>query len=97
MFANGAPTESLFTGPEALRALPENALTEIARIYPDLLDPDRKPRPARQIVQNGRSIKNLLSKLNDYKVPIVIGLDHFLPSIVPARRRQLKPCRRALT
>lgn len=36
IFAEGAPTESFFTGPEALKAMSEDAMEEILAILPDL-------------------------------------------------------------
>lgn len=45
-FAEGAPTESLFTGPEALKAIPPAALHEITAIFPELVTtfPNLSPR-----------------------------------------------------
>jgi len=39
IFADGAPTESLFLGAEAVNALPERILSEIREIFPDLIMP----------------------------------------------------------
>ena len=38
VFSEGAASESLFTGEQALRALGEAARTEILTLFPDLLD-----------------------------------------------------------
>lgn len=51
IFAEGAPTESLFTGPEALKSLSEEARTEIFTLFPSLAAQDGAAafRPARPI------------------------------------------------
>ncbi len=46
VFSNGAPTESLFTGPEALNALGAEAVAEIAAIFPELLHDAATAEPA---------------------------------------------------
>lgn len=47
VFSDGAATESLYTGPEALKALDSAARQEILTIFPELADLDYKPSPAR--------------------------------------------------
>lgn len=47
IFAEGAPTESLFTGPEALKAVSPDARTEIQTIFPELRDMEYSPIPVR--------------------------------------------------
>ncbi|MDU9005078.1 Hint domain-containing protein [Sedimentitalea todarodis] len=59
--AEGAPTESLFTGPEAIKALTAAARAEIAAILPDVLRMDRTPDPVREIPP-GRQQKRLLDR-----------------------------------
>ncbi|MEJ8563229.1 Hint domain-containing protein [Yoonia sp. GPGPB17] len=49
ILAEGAPTESLFTGPEALSALGPDAREEISEIFPALRALDYAPVPARLI------------------------------------------------
>lgn len=46
IFAEGAPTESLFTGPEALKAVSPEARAEILTIFPELAQDDFLPKPA---------------------------------------------------
>jgi hypothetical protein len=46
ILAEGAPTESLYTGPEALKSISPAALEEIMAIFPDLQDLDYRPSPA---------------------------------------------------
>ena len=74
IFANNAPTESLFTGPEALKALSKSALDEITCIQPNVLDPAHDPLPACQIVRDGKSIEALKSISNDRKMPLITSI-----------------------
>lgn len=46
IFAEGAPTESLYTGEEALKAVSESAREEIITLFPELSHPDYQPVPA---------------------------------------------------
>lgn len=61
VLAEGAPTESLFTGAEALLALGAEAIEEIAEIFPALLDCDYAPVPARPI-PNAKMQKQLVTR-----------------------------------
>lgn len=47
IYAEGAPTESLFTGPQALRAISPLAREEILTIFPEAAGLDYKPQQAR--------------------------------------------------
>ncbi|MEM8776447.1 MAG: Hint domain-containing protein [Pseudomonadota bacterium] len=49
IFAEGAPSESLFTGPEAMKTLSKEARNEVISIFPELADSDFEPRPAREM------------------------------------------------
>ena len=49
VFAEGAPSESLLTGPEAMKTLPAEAQQELRTIFPELLIVDHTPKPARAI------------------------------------------------
>ncbi|MFN4100368.1 MAG: Hint domain-containing protein [Pararhodobacter sp.] len=56
--SEGALTESLFTGPEALRAVPPEARAEIMALFPHLTDPGHDARPdspARPILHGHRA------------------------------------------
>jgi Ca2+-binding RTX toxin-like protein len=52
VISNGAATESLFTGPEALKAVPEASRREILEIFPELAELNHAalPEPARLLV-----------------------------------------------
>lgn len=60
IFANDAPTESLFTGPEAIKALSPAARAEVFSIFPELEEDDTTMLPARPLVQGrrGRQLAN---------------------------------------
>ncbi len=58
----GAETESLFTGPEALKTVDSAARVEILHLFPELasIDYDRLPEPVRPILsgRQGRKLAN---------------------------------------
>lgn len=58
ILSNGAETEALFTGDEALRGVGPAALEEILAIFPQLRDPAYSAEPARMIL-SGRSARSL--------------------------------------
>lgn len=60
VISNGAETESLYTGAEALKAVGASAREEIFAIFPELrdLDPASLPRPAR-VLASGRMGRRL--------------------------------------
>ena len=49
VYANGTPSESLFTGPEALKALTPAAREEIETLFPEICAPEFEPAAAREI------------------------------------------------
>jgi len=74
IFAEGAPTESLFTGPEALKAIPPEAKAEMLHIFPNILNAGHAPKPAHPIppgrVQKqlvARHLKNAKALLDGYR------------------------------
>ncbi|WP_415401724.1 Hint domain-containing protein [Tateyamaria sp. SN3-11] len=71
VFSNGAPTESLFTGPEALKAVPPAARDEIMVLFPKLLDEDFEPQSARPIPKSGMSMKKLAERHHSNGKPIL--------------------------
>lgn len=56
--SNGAPTESLFTGSQALKAVGAAAREEIFTLFPELRDADYQPTPARPL-PSGRMARKL--------------------------------------
>lgn len=61
IFCEGAPTESLFTGPQALKAIPAASLQELYLIFPQLRDQSRRPEPAMPITE-GELAKRLAQR-----------------------------------
>ena len=61
IFAEGAPTESLLTGPEALKSLSPEAREEILAIFPQVANMNFTPKPAR-LVPTGRKQKQLITR-----------------------------------
>jgi len=61
IFAEGASTESLFTGPEALKAVNVDAREEIIGLFPELTKLSYAPDPARHI-PTGKQQKRLVAR-----------------------------------
>ena len=69
--SNGAQTESLFTGPEALGSLPEASLNEIVALFPEIAEPDFEPISARLQPAEGHRVKQLVWRMSvNRKVPV---------------------------
>ncbi|WP_299949173.1 Hint domain-containing protein [uncultured Ruegeria sp.] len=62
VLAEGAPSESLFTGQQALKAIHPEALAEIVALFPELTSADHHPEAARQIPKHGKKIQSLLRR-----------------------------------
>ncbi|MEG4645588.1 Hint domain-containing protein [Paracoccus sp. APAP_BH8] len=63
VFSNGAPTESLFTGPEAMKALGPEAREEIFTLFPELARPEREAPIAARLLLRGRQGRHLVQRL----------------------------------
>ncbi|EEE37061.1 hemolysin-type calcium-binding region [Rhodobacteraceae bacterium KLH11] len=61
IFAENAPTESLYTGPEALKSLSAASRREIFGIFPELADLDYRADPAR-LIPRGRLQSQLITR-----------------------------------
>lgn len=61
VYAEGAPSESLYTGPEALKALSIQAREEIFALFPEMAAPDYMPEAARHFPA-GRKQKKLVER-----------------------------------
>jgi Ca2+-binding RTX toxin-like protein len=59
VISNGAETESLFAGPEALKSLGPAAQAELSALFPELADPDFVPVAAR-VISSGRMGRKLV-------------------------------------
>lgn len=71
VYAEGAETESLYTGPEALNALSAAAVREIFEIFPELvtLDPKTPSPPARRLIP-GKLGRNLAKRHCNNQMPL---------------------------
>jgi hypothetical protein len=70
VFAEGAPSESLYTGPEALKAVSLEARTEILKLFPELGFMKYVSKPARPIPSLKRQ-KKIVSRHIANKKPIL--------------------------
>lgn len=70
VFSNGAETESLFTGPEALKAVGPEAVEEIFALFPELRDRDYAATAARVLV-SGRQGRRLAMRHVQHARPLV--------------------------
>lgn len=70
VFAEGAEAESLFTGPEALKAVGPAARAEILTIFPELAVPGHQAEPARHIPSGRLGRKLAIRHLRNRK-PLV--------------------------
>lgn len=61
IYAEGAPTESLFTGPEVLKSISNKAREEIISIFPEVMSLDYAPVPARYIPR-GKQQKQFVAR-----------------------------------
>ncbi|WP_156127436.1 Hint domain-containing protein [Paracoccus sanguinis] len=69
VYANGAESESLYTGPEALKTLSPQAREEILALFPDLAE-DALPEPAR-VLASGRLGRKLAVRHAQNDKPLV--------------------------
>ncbi|HEY9037989.1 MAG TPA: Hint domain-containing protein [Roseovarius sp.] len=71
IWSNGAPTESLFTGPEALKAVSAAARDEIVALFPEITHPEFHAVSARLIPDTGKMMKQLLARHCKNNQPLV--------------------------
>lgn len=70
VFANGVQTESLYTGPEALKSVSAEAREEVLRIFPELTDVHYKALRARTAVL-GRQGRNMALRHKKNAKPLI--------------------------
>lgn len=73
IWSNGTPSESLFTGPEALKMLPPDMRQEIETLFPELCAPDFIPPAARPIPTRGPQMKQLALRHQLNAKPLFAG------------------------
>ncbi|WP_298909603.1 Hint domain-containing protein [uncultured Aliiroseovarius sp.] len=61
VYAEGAPSESLYTGPEALKAISDEARDEVLALFPELADRDYTPEFA-TFAPDGKRQKKLVAR-----------------------------------
>lgn len=71
VFAQDAPTESLFTGPEALKSVGKDALSEITQLFPEIAAGRHIPQAARLIPDKGRQMQKMVSRHIKNDKPLV--------------------------
>lgn len=70
VISNGAETESLYTGPQALKSVGSAALEEIFTLFPQLRDPEERPEGARLLL-SGRQGRKLAQRHAQNSKPLV--------------------------
>ena len=70
VWSNGAPTESLYTGAEALKAISPERRVEIQTLFPEICDPNFVPVSARYIPEKGRLMKQLIQRHQKNNKPV---------------------------
>ncbi|SOH93391.1 intein N-terminal splicing region [Monaibacterium marinum] len=61
IIAEGSPSESLFTGPEALKMVPTKSRDEIVTIFPQLMNLDYRPKSA-QLIAKGKKRNEMIER-----------------------------------
>ena len=70
VFAEGAPTESLYTGGQALNSIGDEAREEVLTLFPELEHLGHTPVSARHIPVRGKQVKTLVSRLIKNQKPV---------------------------
>lgn len=71
IYAEGAPSESLFTGAQALSSVHPDAREEIFTLFPELAKPGHVPQSARQIPAKGRRARALVQRHVKNERPLI--------------------------
>ncbi|WP_234417141.1 Hint domain-containing protein [Loktanella sp. Alg231-35] len=74
IWSNGASTESLHLGPEALKAVSLDARVEIQSLFPEICSADFKPVSARHIPEKGRMMKQLVQRHQANNKPLFCSM-----------------------
>ena len=70
VYSNGAETESLYTGPQALKSVGPAALEEIVTLFPQLKNAETVPSAAREL-PSGRKARQLAMRHLQHSKPLV--------------------------
>ena len=68
--SNGAWSESLFIGPEALQAVPPASAQEIKKLFPEICEPGYEPASARHIPETGKLMRKLVARHKKNNKPL---------------------------
>jgi len=68
--SNGAWSESLFTGPEALQAVPPASAQEIKKLFPEICETGYEPASARHIPETGKLMRELVARHKKNNMPL---------------------------
>jgi hypothetical protein len=68
--SNGAWSESLFIGPEALQAVPPASAQEIKKLFPEICEPSYEPASARRIPETGKLMRKLVARHKKNNKPL---------------------------
>ena len=74
VFSNGSPTETLYSGPMALKALPLESLLEIQALFPEICDPEYHQKPARPIIESGNLARKLVDRHQKNSKPMFVSV-----------------------
>lgn len=80
ILAEGAPAESLYTGPYAVAALPDATRAELLSLYPELGDPDHTPPSALPILERADQ-KKLVARHRQKNKPLLESYTGFTVDI----------------
>ena len=72
LFSNGAATESLYTGPQALKSISEAARQEVFALFPELKERDYPVEPVRDMIP-GRKGRTLANRHQKNAKPLLSG------------------------
>lgn len=70
VISNGAETESLFTGPQALKAVGPAARAEILALFPELVRPEAET-PSARVLASGRMGRKLATRHGQNRKPLL--------------------------
>lgn len=71
LMADGAPSESLFLGPEGLKGFGMIGLLEIIALFPQISEPSFVPEPCRTLSDKGPKTKNLMMRHKKNSKPLI--------------------------
>lgn len=70
IWSNGALTEALYTGPEALKSLSQEARSEIQALFPECTKQKTLPQLARREAKRGKETRKFLARHRKNKKPL---------------------------